>query len=216
MPVSSNSSIAGRRPPQPSGGRKSDATRRRILDAAAAVFRVKGYAGARLSDIAAAARTQAGSLYYYFNSKDELLEAVLDIGVTRVSDFVRAAVEALPADAGWRLKITTAIESHLAMALHLDTYSSANIRILGQIPDDIRSRHLILQRRYVSYWRDLLEGAAADGAIRGDLDLSVLRMLLLGSLNWSVEWYKPNGRTAQEIGTQLGLMLFDGIANGPS
>ena len=46
--------MAGRRPPQPSGGRKSDATRRRILDAAAAVFRAKGYAGARLSDIAAA------------------------------------------------------------------------------------------------------------------------------------------------------------------
>jgi AcrR family transcriptional regulator len=214
MPVSNNSPSARARPPQPSGGRKSDATRRRILDAAAATFRAKGYAGARLSDIAAAAETQAGSLYYYFDSKDELLEAVLDIGVTRVFDFVRTAVEALPANASWRLKITTAIESHLAMALHLDTYSSANIRIFGQIPDDIRNRHQVLQRRYGKFWRDLLEGAAADGAIRRDLDLSVVRMMLLGSLNWSVEWYKPNGQTAREIGAQFGQMLFDGLTDG--
>ena len=60
----------------------------------------------------------------------------------------------------------------------------------------------------------VLEGAAADGAIRRDLDLSVVRMMLLGSLNWSVEWYKPNGQTAREIGAQFGQMLFDGLADG--
>ncbi|ORB76440.1 hypothetical protein BST46_30110, partial [Mycobacterium timonense] len=65
------------------------ATRARILDSAALIFRNKGYAGTRLSDVAAAANTQAGSLYYHFPSREELVEEVLRVGQERTSGFVR-------------------------------------------------------------------------------------------------------------------------------
>jgi AcrR family transcriptional regulator len=57
-PVTTAATLGRTRP-----GRKAMATRTRILDAAAKVFRQNGYTGTRLSDIAAAANTQAGSLY---------------------------------------------------------------------------------------------------------------------------------------------------------
>jgi AcrR family transcriptional regulator len=60
---------------------KSELTRQRILDAAAKVFRSNGYSGARLSDIAALAGIQTGSMYYHFDSREALVEEVLHLGI---------------------------------------------------------------------------------------------------------------------------------------
>lgn len=58
--------------------RSADATRRRILDAAYAQFYRRGFARVGVDEIAAAAKVTKRSLYYHFESKDELLVAVLD------------------------------------------------------------------------------------------------------------------------------------------
>lgn len=193
--------------------KKSEATRERILDAAARVFRDQGYAGARLSDIAAAAGLQAGSLYYHFDSRDELVEEVLRAGVGRAIDFVRQQVESLPPDASPRDRLQAAMTAHLIMVLEIGDYTSANIRIFGQVPEAIRRRHLKQQRAYGAYWRGLLESAQEAGELRSDVDTSVIRMLILGALNWSVEWYRPTGRhRAEEVATQFVTMVFEGLA----
>lgn len=194
--------------------RKSEATRKRVLDAAARVFRQKGYAATRLSDIAAAAGMQTGSLYYHFESREALVEEMLRIGTTSVFGYVREKVEALPRGASHRARICAAIEGHLSMMLALSDYTSANVRIFAQVPDDIKKRHLEQQALYGQYWRKLLADAHAAGEIRRDISLPALRMLLLGSLNWSVEWYRPGGLTPERIAAELGTIVFDGIAHG--
>ena len=55
---------------------KSARTRRRILGAAAEVLNHNGYSGTWLSDIAERAQIQAPALYYYFASREELIEEV--------------------------------------------------------------------------------------------------------------------------------------------
>lgn len=193
--------------------KKSQATRERILDAAAQVFRDKGYAGARLSDIAAAAGLRAGSLYYHFDSREALVEEVLRVGVARATDFVRHQVDALPTGASPLDRLRAAMTAHLLMVLEIGDYTSANIRIFGQVPDDIRRRHLKDQRAYGAYWRALFEAAQEAGELRGDVDLSVIRMLILGALNWSVEWYTPGGRvSAEEVAAEFVTMVFEGLA----
>ena len=77
---------------------KSEATRARILDAAAKIISTKGYAAARLADIASEADTQAGSLYYHFESREALVEEVLDIAIDRVTAYVEEQVKRLRAD----------------------------------------------------------------------------------------------------------------------
>jgi len=54
--------------------RKSEATRKRILDAAAILFGDQGYTATTLRQIAKSARIDAGSIYYYFASKEEILD----------------------------------------------------------------------------------------------------------------------------------------------
>jgi AcrR family transcriptional regulator len=58
--------------------RSSDQTRRRILDGAYRLFRRQGYSRVSMDEIAAAARVTKRTLYYHFESKDQLLAKVLE------------------------------------------------------------------------------------------------------------------------------------------
>ena len=58
--------------------RNAEVTRKRILDAAYAQFRRRGYSRVSMDEIAAATKVTKRTLYYHFESKDELLTAVLE------------------------------------------------------------------------------------------------------------------------------------------
>jgi AcrR family transcriptional regulator len=159
-------------------------------------------------------RPSSGSLYYHFDSKEEIVEAVLTVGVERAFGGTREAVAALGVGADPLARLRTAIATHLRVVLTDSAYASANLRIFGQIPEAIRARHLKLHRAYGAYWRGLFQDAADAGLIRADCDLSVIRMLTLGALNWSVEWYR-DGRRSPWIAAEASTMILDGIALGP-
>lgn len=182
-------------PPHPEGdngvygGLKSERTRQRILDAAARTFRNQGFAGTTLNDIANAAQLRAGSIYYHFDSKERLLEEVLDIGIARVATAVKAVVDGLPPETSPTERIRHGIEAHLRSLLHQAEYTSATFRIFWQAPPDARERILRRRQDYADYWRGLLQSARAAGEIEHHRDLGLARMFLFGALNWSVEWY---------------------------
>src|SRR5690348_5464566 len=75
---------------------KSALTRARILDAAARVLSANGYAGLRLTDVGAEAEIQAPAIYYYYASKDELVEEVMWAGIADMREHVAAALSELP------------------------------------------------------------------------------------------------------------------------
>lgn len=118
--------------------RKSSRTRRRLLDAAARLFKEKGYAGTRQEDIADAAAIKAASVYYHFSSKEELLGEVLDQGIERCFEAVTAAVDALGPEASFRARLLAAVGAHLDMLLRHGDYTAANIRSFGQVPEPVR------------------------------------------------------------------------------
>ncbi|MDP6567374.1 MAG: TetR/AcrR family transcriptional regulator [Alphaproteobacteria bacterium] len=192
--------------------KKSEASRRRILDAAAKMFRDKGYAATTLNDIARLARMRAASIYYHFESKDSLFAEVMDIGIDRIHDQVRRAVAALPDGASHRRKVHTAIETHLATLLKHSDYTAANIINFGLAPAPIRRRHRGRREAYGDYWRELLGAAQAAGAIRPGVDLSLFRLFVIGALNWSQEWYRPKGKSIAELADDVTAMVFDGVA----
>lgn len=190
---------------------KSQRTRQRILDSAAHVFRREGHA-ARLSDIAAEAGMQAGSLYYHFDSRESLVEEVLRLGLEAAWAQVRDALAALPADATPLDRLETAIRAHAAAVLETSDYAAANSRIFSTASAAVHDRHYVLQRRYGEYFHDLLDDAVESGQLRPDLDLPVVRMLLFGAMNWTAEWYRPDsGRPPQLVIDQLVRLVLDGL-----
>src|SRR4028119_545272 len=68
---------AKRRPWGPRWERRKDSRPSELLDAALEIFVERGYAAARLEDVAAKAGVSKGTLYLYYDNKEELFKAVV-------------------------------------------------------------------------------------------------------------------------------------------
>jgi AcrR family transcriptional regulator len=191
---------------------KSERTRQRILDAAAAVFSENGYSNARLVDIAERAGMQAGSLYYHFDSREALVDEILRLGIETAWDHVRAAVDGLGDDADPVEKLAAAVRAHTMVVLEISDYASAQTRIVGQVPPELAKPHYRDQRKYGEYWHGLLLGVAATGRLRSDIDIFSARMLAFGAMNWTSEWFDAGrGLSADEVADQAVLVVLGGL-----
>jgi TetR/AcrR family transcriptional regulator, cholesterol catabolism regulator len=189
--------------------------RQLILDEAAEILARQGYAGTTLAEIAKAAGTHAGSLFYHFGSREELAEEVFTAGAQAALRHVSNAVTALPAGVSARVALETAIVAHVAFILERSPAALASIRSIGQIPHAIAEPLHVVFAEYGHYFADLIKAAVEEGTLDSSVDASVLRMLLLGAANWTAEWYHPHGpASATEIGQQLCRMVFDGFGVG--
>jgi AcrR family transcriptional regulator len=197
-------------------GGKSARTRRRILDAAAQMLSRQGYAGTRLTDVAAVAEVQPPAIYYYFPSREDLIEEVIWSGIARMTDHVQAQLDALPPTATPIERIETAVEAHLRYELGVSDYTTASIRNAGQVPEHIRLRYNAESSRYGDIWRKLIEDARDAGDLRPELDPRAARMLVLGSLNWAAEWWNPRRGSLEQVIRTAKVMVGSGLSSGPA
>jgi AcrR family transcriptional regulator len=192
---------------------KSAQTRRRILDAAAQVLSAKGYAGLRLTDVAAQAELQAPAIYYYYPSRDDLIEEVMWVGIADMRQHVIAVLDDLPADTPALDQLLAAVEAHLRHELEISDYTTAAIRNAGQVPLKIRKRQILEEQRYGEVWRRLINDMARSGELRADLDLYIAQMLVLGALNWAVEWWDPRRGSLAAVVANAQSFVRQGLAD---
>ena len=191
-------------------GRKAQ-TRERVLEIAARQFRERGYAGVSLRSIAGEAGIKAGSLYYHFDSKEDLVAAVLDRGIEVVLEAVRVSVEQLPRDVSTGELLGVAIREHLRTFHAYGDFTSANVRIYGQVPDAVRQANLPIRKEYDEFWQRLLQQAVSRGGLRGGLDLDATRRLLIGAMNATLEWFDPHRGNIDDLASQYADSVLHGI-----
>jgi len=182
-----------------------------VLDIAARLFREQGYGSVSLRRIAEAAGIKAGSIYYHFGSKDEIVAAVLDAGIQVVHESMREAVTALPSDTDGETILRTAIRAHLRALLDVSDYTSANVRIFGQVPQPVRDANLPTRRAYEAEWDRLLSRLQNDGALKHDVDIRQLRLMLIGTLNATLDWFDPNRGSADALSRTYADVFLNGI-----
>ena len=196
----------------PDGGSKSDRTRARILDAAAHLLSVKGYAGMRLSDVAEYAEIQTPAIYYYFAAREDLVEEVMWVGIADMRDHLVGVLAAAPRDLGPMDRILLAVEAHLRHELDLSDYTTASIRNSGQLPEKLRKRQVAEEARYGEVWRKLFREAASTGEIDPALDPYLAQMLVMGSLNWTAEWWKPRRGSLDKVVAVAQQLVRNGLS----
>ncbi|MEL6184592.1 MAG: TetR/AcrR family transcriptional regulator [Myxococcota bacterium] len=188
-----------------------EATRHRVLRVAAALFRARGYAGVSMRAIAQDCGMTAGSLYHHFSSKEDIVVEVLDRGHVAVHEGVGAALEQTRGRDGAR-RFRAAVEGHL-LALHQNTdFASANVRIFGQVPPDVRARNLGPRLRYEKLWDDFLEELKGSGTLKPSTDVKMVRLLVLGALNATLEWFDPARGSIEDLAATYGNLLLHGAA----
>ena len=177
------------------------------------MFREKGYAQATLNDIAVKAGTQAGSLYYHFESREHLVEEVLACGMLQTTERVTAALRAVDASASTAEKIRVGIRAHLIQILIHNDYSAAYDKIIDQVPGHIRDRFVQYPREYANIWREVILEGQRRGELREDLDPTILRLQLLGAVIWSSNWYDATrSKSPEEIADQMAECFVQGAA----
>lgn len=183
---------------------KGDRTRKRLLDAAAAEVARTGVAGASLNAIAAAAGLKTGSIYFHFDSKDHLVEAMLEEGLLASLAFLDAALAALPADADAAARLAAAIRAHATAVHELTDYT---IAVLGPaLPgESAGSAYRKLRRTYVARWTELVTEAQQAGVLVKGPDPRLLRDLIFGALNAVSLAGGPSNVIAAALQALLGL-----------
>jgi len=189
---------------------KSAQSRTSILDAAARIFGRKGYGETSLREIAEAAGMQAGSLYYHFASKEELFDEVLSTGMRNIHEKVQCAVRSLESTASHRERIECAITAHLELLLKDSDYYRVACRLLAQAPEPLASRHEAFRIQYGRLWDEFLRDAQAAGEIRKEIKIVPLRMLIIGALNWTLEWFDIEQHPIETFVRQVSTTVFDG------
>jgi AcrR family transcriptional regulator len=170
---------------------KSIERRQRILDAAARALAEVGYSEAKLSDIAQEAGTHAGSLYYYFPSREDLVKEVLVTSLDRISEFSdsldTAQLSALDRVLAFmRLLVEQTLSPD-------DHYFRAYLRNGNQVPEAIHSVLQTRRHRMRHTLARLIEEAQAAGQISTRTNATIAAQFLIGATNWVNIWYEPSG-----------------------
>jgi AcrR family transcriptional regulator len=164
-------------------------TRDDILDAAAQVFRKKGFHGASMADIADSVNLQKASLYHHVSSKQQILLELLDRALITLGEQISiVSLQHLPADKKLRLMIRAYL---LALAEYPDL-SSVLLFEHRSLDKKNHARHVPHRDRFEGLWRDVVdEGRRTKVFDCPDAGLAV--RALMGIMNWTLTWYRPDG-----------------------
>lgn len=193
--------------PRPAFG-EDRATRDEILDAAARLIATKGLSACTMRSISEQVNIKAGSLYYHFASKDEIIVEIMNLSTVALLAQVRAAVEALPEDAPFCERLAVAMRVHIRCKLDRQT---PFMRVYEHLTPVIKRQGRVMRKRYSEFWKELLAQGSAAGDLRGDLDLDLFVSFLLSSLNRTPEWANPEHKKLEEVVNLIVRIVFDGV-----
>ena len=163
--------------------REKEERRAAIIDAAEAVFRAKSVSAATMDDIAAAAELSKGTLYLYFDSKDELYLAVALRALAEVLEGFDVAFQ----QGGTGLeRVARIARAYVAFATtNRDRFLATLSWLIAEYSVKSESERFSEYRRQsalmAKYAVDAIELGKQDGSIRADVDAPRLASQLWGS-----------------------------------
>ena len=163
----------------------------------ARLFAKGGFEATSMRDIAAGAGMLAGSMYYHFRSKNDLIAAVYEAGVAEIG---AAVDDALGEARGPWPRLEAACVAHLDSLLANSAHAAVMTADLSRLDGRLRRRLVTLRDGYEKRFVALVEALPLPAAT----DRSLWRLQLLGALNWTPTWYRPGGsKTPAEIARAL-------------
>ena len=157
--------------------------REEILAAAVRVFAKKGFAFAKISDIAAEARLSHGLVYHYFESKDAIFAAIVDAMFDRIKIELGATSGATPG-----AKVANAIEFALARCAQQPEIGAviSQSLLLGTVPEAIHERVLEHVRGLQAIWVKMIRAAQKSGEVTDEIaaeDLAAMVSAMIRGLS---------------------------------
>lgn len=184
-----------------------------IIAVAARLFKEKGYRATTLEDIAVAVGMLKGSLYYYIQSKEELLYIVVREPVRQA---YKKLEEIVHSDAPIKTKIAQAVANHLTLFHQHYPHMAVYLHDYHHLLQKLQKDSIETPKHYQRLWATLLQQGIDAGELRTDLDVNVTGYAILGMCNWVYRWYNPEGKlSAEAIATIFSKIILDGVSGEP-
>jgi TetR/AcrR family fatty acid metabolism transcriptional regulator len=188
-----------------------EARRRAILESAVRVFAENGFFAARIRDIAAGAGVAEGTIYLYFDGKDDLL---LTAFRDKVAEFCASVRDVLSSSLPFQERLSRFVahqfesieaDPPLATVLLLESRQSSKF-YGGAVRDVLRS--------YAQAIDELLASGQHSGELRPDADVPLARRMLIGALEEiELEWLLGDRtRPLVAMAPRVAATFFRGLA----
>jgi TetR/AcrR family transcriptional regulator, cholesterol catabolism regulator len=183
--------------------------RDQILDVAAQIIRKKGFHATSMQDIADGVNLQKASLYHHVASKQEILLSLLDQALDLITERIRPIVTQ-PGKASEKIPI--ACREYLsALTDRVDLVSVLFLEHRSLEPK-YRGRHIPRRDRFEQMWRQLVQEGIDSGEICNGTDAALTARTLLGVMNWTITWFRPDGSmTIEQIADYISSIALNGM-----
>lgn len=179
-----------------------------ILQAAAQIFRKKGYHATSMQDIADAVKLQKASLYHHVESKQAILFSILEHALDLLIGDMRAVVDS---DLSPEEKLRLAMQVYMGRLTGDADLAAVLLLEHRSLEKKLRSQHAVRRDRYESLWRKIIEEGVDQGVFR-QIDISIASFAIMGVQNWMITWYQEGGRlTALELSDHFSELFLEGL-----
>jgi AcrR family transcriptional regulator len=182
-----------------------------LLSVAVQVFNERGYDGTSMEHLSKAAGISKSSIYHHVSGKEELLRRA----VSRALDGLFAILDEEHAREG---RAVDRLEHVVRRMVEVLIAELPYVTLLLRVRGNTATERWALERRRDFDHRvaELLKAAAADGDVRGDVEVRLATRLVFGMINSVVEWYRPDtrGATGREVADAVVRLAFAGLRQG--
>ena len=192
--------------PKPRAARRNNESNRRaeLLRVSAKLFREKGFDGTSIRDISSAAGMHSGSPFYHFKTKQDILVAVMEQGL---AEGLRKTEEVVALGIPAEQKLARLIRTQLGTILEEgNDFIPVLLYDWRSLNAANRRRIVAMKDRYDAQWQHVIDDLQRAGHMPGDAQL--VRLLILGAVNWTGTWYRPGGRLSLDKVAEDAARLF--------
>ncbi|MBC8425986.1 TetR/AcrR family transcriptional regulator [bacterium] len=200
-----------------SGGRTSRTAPKleRLLTAAAGLMAERGYSQTSIRDVALETSFSLGGMYYYFESKEDLLYQIQEKTFSALLEVQRAAADA---DGTVESRLRRLVGNHLAYFVdHFNELKVCTFE-LESLQDERFERIAALRREYYR----CLAGVVGElwGVPREQVEthrqVRHATLFIFGMLNWIFMWFDPErDMPADSLGDEMIALVLEGLRAGP-
>ncbi|MEC4721258.1 TetR/AcrR family transcriptional regulator [Noviherbaspirillum sp. CPCC 100848] len=198
-----------------------------ILLVAAECFMERGFHATSIDDVARRMNATKGRIYHYYASKTDLFFGIHREGMARLFAAVQPARETARQAAGDGAAVLGAMlrahalalfehhafESVVVQGVQLHRFGALTPGQRKELDELIESRD-----RFEQLFKDQTDIAKADGSV-GDVNTSIAVKTMLGGLQWSLIWYRPEKNSSLEnreyLADQMVATLLEGLRARP-
>ncbi len=186
----------------------SKSKKQTILEAAAELFRDRGYVATSMRDLAEAVNLKASSLYNHISGKEEILQLICFQNAHR---FLAGMKNVENQSTSYTDKVRSLIHLHIQIATEDFTSITAFNDEWRHLSEPELGKFKELRREYEQRFKNIIQEGIDAGEF-ADLEPTIALFTVISSVRWIYDWYKPN-RTINlsQLEDQVASILLKGI-----